>query len=111
MYCTACGRELNESENFCPSCGKSTAPVSPAPAKSKRLVRVMREKKIAGVCAGFARYLEIDVTLVRIVWLVVALAAGTGFIAYIVAWIAMPTDESVKAAEPAPVSTDLQTNR
>jgi phage shock protein PspC (stress-responsive transcriptional regulator) len=60
----------------------------------------MHEKKIAGVCAGFARYLEVDVTLVRIVWLLVALVAGTGFIAYIVGWIAMPKDYGVSSASP-----------
>lgn len=57
----------------------------------------MHEKKIAGVCAGFARYFEVDVTLMRVLWLVVALFTGIGFIAYIayiVAWIAMPRDES-----------------
>jgi len=32
-------------------------------------------KKIAGVCAGFARYMGVDVTLVRVVWLVIALTA------------------------------------
>ena len=44
----------------------------------------MEGKKIAGVCTGFARYLEVDVILVRIVWLVISLTAGVGFIAYIV---------------------------
>ena len=58
----------------------------------KRLSRPMNDKKIAGVCAGFARYLNLDVTLVRIIWLIVALAFGTGFLAYLVAWIAMPAD-------------------
>lgn len=110
MYCTGCGRELKEAENFCPSCGKSTAPATQTPSRVKRLVRPMREKKIAGVCAGFARYLDIDVTLVRIVWLVVTLAAGTGLIAYIVAWIAMPKDDGL-SSESVPPSTDLQTNR
>ena len=53
----------------------------------------MQGKKIAGVCTGFARYLNVDVVLVRIAWLVIALTAGVGFIAYIVAWIAMPREE------------------
>jgi len=55
----------------------------------------MNERKIAGVCAGFAQYLGVDVTVVRIVWLVVALIFGTGFIAYLVAWIAMPKDYGI----------------
>jgi len=52
----------------------------------------MLDKKIAGVCAGFARYFEVDVTLMRILWIILALFAGVGFIAYIVAWICMPRD-------------------
>ncbi|MCU0228926.1 MAG: PspC domain-containing protein [Bryobacterales bacterium] len=56
------------------------------------LSRPLWEKKIGGVCAGFARYLNVDVTLVRIVWLVTALATGIGFIAYLIAWIAMPKE-------------------
>jgi phage shock protein C len=54
----------------------------------------MFDKKIAGVCSGFARYLGVDVTLMRIIWLVVALTTGIGFIAYVIAWIAMPRDEA-----------------
>jgi len=52
----------------------------------------MYDKKIAGVCAGFARYLDMDVTLLRVLWLIVAFATGVGFIAYIVAWICMPKE-------------------
>ena len=99
MYCTGCGREMTERDNFCPSCGK---PVHEAPADEpkarKRLYRPMREKKIAGVCAGFAQYLGLDVTLVRIAWLVIALVYGTGLIAYIIAWIAMPKEEALSSA-------------
>ena len=50
----------------------------------------MYDKKIAGVCAGFARYFGVDVTLMRILWIIVALGTGIGFVAYIVAWIVMP---------------------
>ena len=65
----------------------------------------MAGKKIAGVCTGFARYMDVDVVLVRIVWLVIALTAGVGFIAYIVAWIAMPREERpVAYSQPAPRS-------
>jgi phage shock protein PspC (stress-responsive transcriptional regulator) len=54
-----------------------------------------RNKKIAGVCAGFARYLDMDVTLVRVVWLALALGTGLGFIAYLVAWLLMPSDRGL----------------
>jgi len=51
----------------------------------------MSEKKIGGVCAGFAEYFEMDVTLVRLIWVALVLIppfpAG---IAYIIAWIVLP---------------------
>jgi phage shock protein PspC (stress-responsive transcriptional regulator) len=51
-----------------------------------------RNGKIAGVCAGFARYLEVDVILVRVLWLAIAISNGVGFLAYIAAWFIMPSD-------------------
>ncbi len=53
----------------------------------------MSEKKIAGVCAGFAAYFDMDVTLMRIIFLVLLVTPpGVGLIGYIIAWIAMPRD-------------------
>jgi phage shock protein PspC (stress-responsive transcriptional regulator) len=53
----------------------------------------MAEKKIAGVCAGIARYLQMDVTLVRIlVAIFTVYPPGLGLIFYIVCWIIMPRD-------------------
>ena len=59
-----------------------------------RLSRPMSEAKIAGVCAGFARYFGVDVTLVRILWVVLTVfpLPCFGLVAYIVAWIVMPKD-------------------
>jgi phage shock protein C len=100
MYCTSCGRELQEASKYCSQCGSPAGPQIP-PVVRERLVRVRAEKKVAGVCAGFARYLGVDVTLVRIVWLVLTLAgAGVGLIAYIVAWIVMPWDDQVALSSP-----------
>ena len=56
-----------------------------------------RNKKIAGVCAGFARYLEVDVNLVRVLWLAIALCTGVGFLAYLAAWMIMPSDHGLDA--------------
>jgi phage shock protein C len=50
-------------------------------------------KKIAGVCAGFARYFNVDVVLVRVLFLVLAIYPGVGLIGYIVAWIVMPKEQ------------------
>ena len=48
------------------------------------------EKKLLGVCGGIAEYFEIDPTLVRLVWVIVAFAFGVGVLAYIIAAIVMP---------------------
>lgn len=89
MFCTQCGVALEAQDRFCRQCGHATGVGAPSPS-GRRLTRDMEHKKIAGVCAGFANYLEVDVVLVRILWLVLAFGTGLGFIAYIVAWIVMP---------------------
>ena len=47
-------------------------------------------KKLDGVCGGFAEYLNIDPTIIRLIWAILILAVGTGVLAYIVAAIVMP---------------------
>ncbi len=56
---------------------------------TKRLYRSEEKKVIAGVAGGIADYFEIDVILVRIIWLV-ALFTQIGLPAYIIAWIIIP---------------------
>ena len=93
MYCTKCGVELRPDDRFCSQCGQPTARDVSAPAAPARVLsRPMKEKKIAGVCAGFARYFDVDVTLMRVIWIILAFGTGIGFIAYLVGWIAMPKD-------------------
>jgi phage shock protein C len=83
---------LREQDRFCWQCGKSVSAAVVTPGPRQELLLDKRNKKIAGVCAGFARYFELDVILVRIIFLVLAFGTGIGFIAYLVAWIAMPSD-------------------
>jgi phage shock protein C len=94
MYCTQCGVELQPDVRFCSSCGSRTALAPPEMQREMRpaLMLDKRNKKIAGVCAGFARYLGVDVVLVRVLTLGVALCTGVGFCAYLAAWIIMPSD-------------------
>jgi phage shock protein C len=49
-------------------------------------------RQVAGVCLGVAEYFDLDVILVRLIWLLCAIFGGFGFIAYLVAWIVMPND-------------------
>ncbi len=99
MYCTECGSELRDEDRFCSKCGRRLAAAEPGPAR--RLMLDKGNKKIAGVCAGFARYFDVDVTLVRVVWLILALGFGVGFLGYIAAWIIMPSDHGDFAAAEA----------
>jgi phage shock protein PspC (stress-responsive transcriptional regulator) len=55
---------------------------------AKRLVR--GEKKIFGVCSGLANYFDVDPTLVRILFVVAFLFAGTGLLLYLILFIMMP---------------------
>lgn len=105
MFCTQCGHRLQEGDRFCPQCGKPVdvppeivlgipAPDCPTPPRPRRVLRrILSRKKIAGVCAGFAEYFEMDVTLMRIIFVAMAiLPPSIGAIAYVIAWIAMPAD-------------------
>ncbi len=56
---------------------------------SKRLYK-SQNKKLCGVCAGFAEYFDVDPTVVRIIWLVFTLCGGSGLLAYLIAAILMP---------------------
>ena len=56
----------------------------------KKLYRVMEGKKIAGVCTGLAEYLKLDVTIIRLIWALLILCAGTGLLAYIVCAFVIP---------------------
>ena len=58
----------------------------------KRLYKSTTDKKIDGVCAGFANYFNIDPTLIRLAWVIFTLAGGCGLIAYIIAAIIMPRE-------------------
>lgn len=95
MFCTRCGIELREQDKFCSECGTSTGRAAPAMPRVDRLTRSVTDVKIAGVCAGFARYFGVDVTLVRVIWVVLTVwpLPLFGLISYIVAWIVMPKDQ------------------
>ena len=56
----------------------------------KQLMRSGGDQKIAGVCAGVANYFDIDPTIVRVIWGVLAFCYGAGIVAYIILWIIAP---------------------
>lgn len=58
--------------------------------EQKRLYRSNTNKMICGVCGGLAEYINIDPTIVRLLWVVFSFAGGFGVLAYIIAAIIMP---------------------
>lgn len=59
-------------------------------SEGKKLYRSKTDKKIFGVCGGFAEYFDIDVTIMRIIFLVLLLCAGGGLLAYLICALVMP---------------------
>lgn len=58
----------------------------------KKLYRSRTEKKLAGVCGGLAKYLNVDVTIIRLIWVLAVLFAGCGLLAYIVCALVIPEE-------------------
>src|SRR5262252_6515970 len=90
MYCNACGKAIADDARYCSSCG-SLVGHRPPPRK---LVRPRANRSIAGVCAGLGPYLDLDVTLVRLVWVLIVIFSGIfpGVLVYALAWIIVPED-------------------
>lgn len=91
MRCSHCSREFQgEDAAFCPYCG---TPVGQGWAAPRRLTRLPDAGKIGGVCAGIAAYLDADVTLIRLAWVILSIVPGAiigGIIAYLAAWLVLP---------------------
>lgn len=107
MNCAKCQRDITEYSNYCYYCGaRQQTPQSVAPfVLQKRLTRSAIDSKIAGVCGGLAEYMDVDSTVVRLVWVLVTFFTGIvfGIIAYFVAWMVMPL-------APVLVPVDLSTS-
>lgn len=56
----------------------------------KKLYRSSENKKICGVCAGLAEYFDFDVTIMRIIFLLLLFAFGGGVLAYLICALVMP---------------------
>lgn len=57
----------------------------------KKLVRPQKGRRVGGVAIGLANYLDIDVTVVRLIWIFLFLPGGLpGLIPYIIMWLVIP---------------------
>lgn len=61
----------------------------------KKLYKIEEGRMICGVCGGVSEYLNIDPTIVRIIWALLILCTGTGFLAYLICAVVMPNKSAV----------------
>jgi phage shock protein C len=59
---------------------------------NKRLYRSRKDRQFAGVCGGVADYLGVDPTLVRLLWVIFAIAGGPGVLLYIIMAAIVPEE-------------------
>ncbi|MEO5943724.1 MAG: PspC domain-containing protein [Ferruginibacter sp.] len=69
----------------------SSIPNYTTAAGNKRLFRDENDKVVGGVCSGLANYFGIDVVIIRIIFVVLLVAGGFGFITYLILWVAVPS--------------------
>jgi phage shock protein PspC (stress-responsive transcriptional regulator) len=61
-------------------------------AQTRKLYRSRTNRKLAGVCAGLAQYFNADATLIRVLFVVLALLGGPGILIYLLMWILVPEE-------------------
>ena len=57
---------------------------------AKKLTRSRTDRKLAGVCDGIAEFFDVDVTVIRILWVLATFLGGSGLLAYIICALLMP---------------------
>lgn len=88
--------------------GPSTPPPAAPPDPAERRLRRSREGRVAaGVAAGLGRYFGVDPVLFRVLFATAAFFGGSGVVAYVLAWIAIPEE----GTEHAPIDTWIATLR
>lgn len=62
---------------------------------NKKLYKSNTNKMICGVCGGLGEFFGIDPTIIRLIWAIFGLMAGTGIVAYLIAAVIIPNSEIV----------------
>lgn len=65
-------------------------------ANSKKLYRSETDKILGGVCGGIAEVYDLDPTLIRLALILFTLMGGSGLLAYILAWLIIPSESEIK---------------
>jgi phage shock protein C len=82
--------------------------VGDVPGSTRLLRRSRTDRVIAGVCGGVGRYLGVDPVLIRVAFVVLAIAGGGGFLLYVLGWILIPEEkEGEQIGENTPPSADM----
>ena len=61
-------------------------------AETRKLYRSRSNRQIAGVCGGLAEYFNMDPTLIRVLFIVLAVLGGSGIVLYLAMWIIVPRE-------------------
>ena len=104
MDCSRCAKAVEPGSAYCPACG---TPVHATSRWGRRLTRRPADGRVAGVCAGIAAYFDLDVTIVRLLWIILSIAPGAligGAVAYVAAWMLMPESRE-------PIATQVTSRR
>lgn len=77
----------------------------------KKLYKIEEGKILSGVCGGIAEYLNINKTLVRLIWLLLTCCFGFGIILYIILEIKLPTKNEATIIEVEKVEENKKENK
>jgi phage shock protein C len=69
---------------------------------NRKLYRSKANRKLAGVCGGLAQYLNVDATVIRVLFVLLAVLGGSGLVLYLAMWIMSPTSRKAARIQPAP---------
>ena len=105
-FCSNCGNQTNENDEFCSACGSKVSRSSPkmnyAPnqqykqaqsqqySEPKKLYRSRHDRWIFGVSGGLGRYFDIDPIVFRLIFIVLLFGYGSGFLLYILMTLLIP---------------------
>ncbi len=88
-------KENNSSTGENPySRGFTNSKSNPRTEGERRIFRNPNDKILGGVCSGLGNYFDIDPVIIRLIWAASVVMAGFGIIAYVIAWIVIPTPKT-----------------
>jgi phage shock protein C len=107
-YCANCGTSFLSGARFCSTCGRPVTEPGPipgsGPVRTNPLIRPFAGRKLAGVCQGLANQYGWDVTLVRVITVLLGVFTfPIALIAYLLFWLILP--EEPRPLPPATLDT------